>query len=176
MRSPCAEETICTIATDKATNDFECLDEGYIAKVLVPYGAEDLVVSVPIAILVDGKRSPCNSHLPLCLPSSYSHQDSVANLRDFTAVDAAKKPADVVKAGIASPPDQPPLNSPSVVKTNAPFCSENDQMAQPPAPTPAVTSAPPMMTTPSSSDGSRIAASPFAKKRASEASIQLVMP
>ena len=87
-----------------------------------------------------------------------------------------KKPADVVKAGIACPPGQLLLNSPSGVKTNAPFCSENGQMVQPPAPTPAVTSVPPVTTTPSSSDGSRIAASPFAKKRASEASIQLVMP
>ena len=32
MRSDCAGETICAIATDKATNDFESLDDGYIAK------------------------------------------------------------------------------------------------------------------------------------------------
>ena len=55
MCSVCAGETICTIVTDKATNDFECLDEGYIAKILVPDGAEDLVVGVPIAILVEEK-------------------------------------------------------------------------------------------------------------------------
>eukprot|EP00210_Caulerpa_lentillifera_P005272 g5037.t1 len=50
-------ETICTVVTDKATNDFECLDEGYLAKILVKEGTEDLKVGTPIAVIVDDKDS-----------------------------------------------------------------------------------------------------------------------
>lgn len=48
-------ETVCTVVTDKATNDFECLDEGYLAKILVHDGTEDLKVGTPIAIIVEEK-------------------------------------------------------------------------------------------------------------------------
>ena len=98
----------------------------------------------------------------------------MADFQDFTAADAAKKPAEAVKAEVAAPPGQL-LNSQLMRLTHL-LCSAAAQAAQPPAPMPVATLAPPMATTPSSSDGDRVAASPFAKKLATEANIQLVDP
>ncbi|CAL5343247.1 unnamed protein product [Camellia sinensis] len=46
-------DVICEIETDKATLDFECLEEGYMAKILVPEGSKDVPVGQPIAITVE---------------------------------------------------------------------------------------------------------------------------
>ncbi|KAL7215267.1 hypothetical protein ACSBR1_027433 [Camellia fascicularis] len=46
-------DVICEIETDKATLEFECLEEGYMAKILVPEGSKDVPVGQPIAITVE---------------------------------------------------------------------------------------------------------------------------
>ncbi|CAL5407097.1 unnamed protein product [Camellia sinensis] len=46
-------DVICEIETDKATLEFECLEEGYMAKILVPDGSKDVPVGQPIAITVE---------------------------------------------------------------------------------------------------------------------------
>ncbi|KAK4431079.1 pyruvate dehydrogenase complex, mitochondrial [Sesamum alatum] len=46
-------DVICEIETDKATLEFECLEEGYLAKILVPEGSKDVPVGQPIAITVE---------------------------------------------------------------------------------------------------------------------------
>ncbi|KAK6136127.1 hypothetical protein DH2020_030143 [Rehmannia glutinosa] len=45
-------DVICEIETDKATLEFECLEEGFLAKILVPEGSKDVPVGQPIAITV----------------------------------------------------------------------------------------------------------------------------
>ncbi|XP_077235904.1 dihydrolipoamide acetyltransferase, long form protein [Tasmannia lanceolata] len=46
-------DVICEIETDKATVEFECLEEGFLAKILVPEGSKDVAVGQPIAITVE---------------------------------------------------------------------------------------------------------------------------
>src|SRR4030081_929625 len=51
-----AGDILAEIETDKATMEFEAIDEGRIGKILVPEGAEGVKVNVPIAtLLVEGE-------------------------------------------------------------------------------------------------------------------------
>ncbi|XP_057822929.1 dihydrolipoyllysine-residue acetyltransferase component 1 of pyruvate dehydrogenase complex, mitochondrial [Cryptomeria japonica] len=46
-------DVLCDIETDKATLDFESLEEGYLAKILIPAGSKDVSVGQPLAITVE---------------------------------------------------------------------------------------------------------------------------
>ncbi|XP_054787843.1 dihydrolipoyllysine-residue acetyltransferase component 1 of pyruvate dehydrogenase complex, mitochondrial [Prosopis cineraria] len=46
-------DVLCEIETDKATLEFESLEEGFLAKILVPDGSKDVPVGQPIAITVE---------------------------------------------------------------------------------------------------------------------------
>ncbi|KAI9071885.1 hypothetical protein K1719_046145 [Acacia pycnantha] len=46
-------DVLCEIETDKATLEFESLEEGFLAKILVPDGSKDVRVGQPIAITVE---------------------------------------------------------------------------------------------------------------------------
>ncbi|TMW95101.1 hypothetical protein EJD97_009378 [Solanum chilense] len=48
-----AGDVLCLIETDKATLEFETLEEGFLAKILVPEGAKDVPVGQTIAITVE---------------------------------------------------------------------------------------------------------------------------
>src|SRR5580692_785895 len=53
-----AGDILAEIETDKATMEFESIDEGRIGKILVPEGAEGVKVNAPIAELVqEGETS-----------------------------------------------------------------------------------------------------------------------
>jgi pyruvate dehydrogenase E2 component (dihydrolipoamide acetyltransferase) len=50
-------DVIAEIETDKATMEFEAVDEGVIGKILVPEGTQDVAINAPIAILLaDGEK------------------------------------------------------------------------------------------------------------------------
>ena len=46
-------DVIGEVETDKATVDFVFQDEGFLAKLLVPQGAEDVAVGAPVCVVVD---------------------------------------------------------------------------------------------------------------------------
>src|SRR5476649_3039917 len=46
-------DILAEIETDKATMEFEAVDEGRIGKILVPDGSEGVKVNAPIAVLLD---------------------------------------------------------------------------------------------------------------------------
>src|SRR5277367_109777 len=49
---------LAEIETDKATMEFEAVDEGKIGKILVPEGTEGVKVNAPIAVLLgDGEKA-----------------------------------------------------------------------------------------------------------------------
>ncbi|CAN8278875.1 unnamed protein product [Cochlearia groenlandica] len=50
-------DVIGEIETDKATLEFECLEEGYLAKILMPEGSKDVAVGKPIALIVEDAES-----------------------------------------------------------------------------------------------------------------------
>ncbi|XP_022742043.1 dihydrolipoyllysine-residue acetyltransferase component 1 of pyruvate dehydrogenase complex, mitochondrial isoform X1 [Durio zibethinus] len=50
-------DVLCEIETDKATLEFECLEEGFLAKILVPEGSKDVPVGQPIAVMVEDEAN-----------------------------------------------------------------------------------------------------------------------
>ena len=48
-----AGDVIAEIETDKATMEFEAVDEGRVGKILVPEGTANVKVNTPIAILAE---------------------------------------------------------------------------------------------------------------------------
>lgn len=50
-----AGDVLVEIETDKAQMDFECQDEGFLAKIFIESGEKDVLVNKPIAILVENK-------------------------------------------------------------------------------------------------------------------------
>ena len=81
-------DILAEIETDKATMEFEAVDEGKIAKILVPEGTDGVKVGAPIAIMaeegesVDAGAAPSGNPGPL-----------VAN---FTGSDAGQLPCPVM--------------------------------------------------------------------------------
>ena len=58
-------QVIAEIETDKATMEVEAVDEGVIAEILVPEGAQGVKVNTPIATLKgDGAQSPKQPQAP----------------------------------------------------------------------------------------------------------------
>src|SRR6476661_7368000 len=47
-----AGDVIAEIETDKATMEYEAVDEGRIGKIIVPEGAQGIKVNAPIAVLL----------------------------------------------------------------------------------------------------------------------------
>ena len=120
-------DILAEIETDKATMEFEAVDEGKLAKILVPEGTEGVKVGAPIAIL-------------------------------------AGEGEDVGAAASAAPKAEAPKAAPPVAK------KEEAPKAAAPAPTPApvAKAAPPA---PSREEGTRIKASPLARRMAEEKGI-----
>ncbi|KAF9362145.1 pyruvate dehydrogenase complex dihydrolipoamide acetyltransferase component (E2) [Mortierella sp. AD094] len=84
-------DVLVEIETDKAQMDFECQEEGYLAKILADGGSKEVNVSQPIAILVEDK-------------------DDIEKFADFTAADA----------GAGSAPSKKEEEAPTPKKTEAP--------------------------------------------------------
>ena len=51
-------DVIAEIETDKATMEFEAVDEGTMGKILVPEGTQDIAINQPIAILLTEGDKP----------------------------------------------------------------------------------------------------------------------
>jgi pyruvate dehydrogenase E1 component beta subunit len=60
-------DILAEIETDKATMEFEAVDEGKIAKILVPEGTDGVKVGQPIALL-DGEGESSSSEAPAAAP------------------------------------------------------------------------------------------------------------
>ncbi len=88
-------DVMAEIETDKATMEVEAIDEGTIARILVPEGAENVAVNQPIAILLEEGEDP-------------------AALDGFMPTDGAAQAAPA-----PSPPAAPP-NAAPVAATTAP--------------------------------------------------------
>ncbi|KAJ8322739.1 pyruvate dehydrogenase complex dihydrolipoamide acetyltransferase component (E2) [Batrachochytrium dendrobatidis] len=49
-------DVLVEIETDKAQMDFECQEEGFLAKILIPAGEKDVAVNTPIAVIADNAQ------------------------------------------------------------------------------------------------------------------------
>src|ERR1700733_5166557 len=59
-----AGDILAEIETDKATMEVEAVDEGVIAKLLVPEGSENVKVKTPIAEMAGDESAPAKSAPP----------------------------------------------------------------------------------------------------------------
>ena len=81
-----AGDILAEIETDKATMEFEAVDEGTIGKILISEGSEGIKVNSPIAILIeDGEKISEKEILEV------SHQDVLS--ADTNTVEPKSKPA-----------------------------------------------------------------------------------
>src|SRR3954471_6100366 len=107
-----AGDVLAEIETDKATMEFEAIDEGRIGKILVPEGAEGVKVNQPIAVLeIEGDTAPGSKDI----------SSTMQAIRDAIAPAAASKtppppvgeggPKDR-KGGETPPPAAPPPQAP----------------------------------------------------------------
>ena len=109
-----AGDVIAEIETDKATMEFEAVDEGTLGKILVPEGTADVAINQPIAVLLEeGEDKSAITDAPAAASPSpgpspaASEPPSPARGEGSPAAAAAKtSPATpaVAKAAIPSPP------------------------------------------------------------------------
>ena len=111
-------DILAEIETDKATMEFEAVDEGTVAKILVPEGSEGVKVGAPIAILAgEGEDTKAAA--------------SAAPKAD-TAAPPPPKPAPEPKADAtpkSAPPPQAPVETPTApAQPAAPARAEGDRI------------------------------------------------
>ncbi|XP_075484375.1 dihydrolipoyllysine-residue acetyltransferase component 1 of pyruvate dehydrogenase complex, mitochondrial-like isoform X1 [Primulina tabacum] len=92
-------DVICEIETDKATLEFESLEEGFLAKILVPEGAKDVPVGQPIAITVEDPDAMGN--IPATVNGS-EVQDKTSSEQNLTPGDNTQQSssADISPSGL----------------------------------------------------------------------------
>ncbi|MBK8157907.1 MAG: pyruvate dehydrogenase complex dihydrolipoamide acetyltransferase [Rhodospirillaceae bacterium] len=102
-----AGDILAEIETDKATMEVEAVDEGTLAKIIVPGGAQGVKVNDVIAVLVEeGEDASAVSAAPAAAKPAPAAAAPAAAPAKAEAAPAAKQPASVPNAGgriVASP-------------------------------------------------------------------------
>ncbi|KAI8391134.1 2-oxoacid dehydrogenases acyltransferase-domain-containing protein [Radiomyces spectabilis] len=117
-------DVLMEIETDKAQMDFECQEEGFIAKILVQEGDKDVPVGKPIAILVEDEAD-------IAAFEDYKVEDAApAKKEEPTKAEAApatlepakkeEKPAAAKQETPVQKPAAPAASAPSAPKAAAP--------------------------------------------------------
>ena len=82
-----AGDIIAEIETDKATMEFEAVDEGTIGKILISEGTENVKVNTPIAVLLEDGESNDN------IADAPKAQETQETIESEKAEDTPVKPA-----------------------------------------------------------------------------------
>jgi pyruvate dehydrogenase E2 component (dihydrolipoamide acetyltransferase) len=143
-------DILAEIETDKATMEFEAVDEGTIAKILVAEGTDGVKVGAPIAILA-GEGEDAAKAAAVAKPSPPEGEGRAAK--------AAKGEGPRADTPTSSAPAQAPVETPPAPSTPA--------VGPPPA------QAAPESSSPSRGEGARIKASPLARRLAQAQNIDL---
>jgi pyruvate dehydrogenase E2 component (dihydrolipoamide acetyltransferase) len=153
-------DILAEIETDKATMEFEAVDEGTIAKIIVPEGTDGVKVGAPIAILAgEGEEV----------------SDAAAGGSSQSEPSAAAPKADTAAP---APPKAAPQPKADATPTPTPVPQEKGYGAQPVADkplekAPVETPAAPAQPAAARSEGERIKASPLARRLAQAQNIDL---
>lgn len=94
-------DVLVEIETDKAQMDFECQEEGYLAKILMPEGVKEASVGKPLAILVDNKED-------IAKFESYQAEEGGTGEPKKQEAKVEKKSSTATEASLPSPPSKPP--------------------------------------------------------------------
>ena len=96
-------DLLAEIETDKATMEFEAVDEGTIGKILVPEGTEAVKVNTAIAILLEDGESADDigdvSAAPAAAPEAAPAADAAAEAAPTGGSEKAAPPAPVAASG-----------------------------------------------------------------------------
>ena len=93
-------DLLAEIETDKATMEFEAVDEGMIGKILVAEGSEGVKVGAPIAILIgEGEETPIASPA-----SGAGNSPKASGVRVTESTKAEPKPLQLSNVAGAEPP------------------------------------------------------------------------
>ena len=148
-----AGDILAEIETDKATMEFEAIDEGRIGKLLVPEGAEGVKVNAPIATLLGEGETAETGSAPVI-------STAMKAIRDAMEPGSSK-----AKSASAAP--QAKSDAPSVPVQQAAAAAAQ---ALQPTPVAAAAQAAPA---PAKANGARIFASPLARRVAQIAGVKL---
>src|SRR5271156_5578805 len=86
-------DIIAEIETDKATMEFEAVDEGTIGRILIPAGTEGVSVNTPIALLLAEGESNGNGALDMKAPAALARPAIPAPASVQAKVPEPKEPA-----------------------------------------------------------------------------------
>ena len=111
-------DLLAEIETDKATMEFEAVDEGTIGEILIPEGSQDVAVNTPIATLLDDDETADGPDHTASAPASLPVRDdtsAIATLDSATPADAVHKP--VTPTATLAPTSQPDTKTGRVFAT-----------------------------------------------------------
>jgi len=111
-------DILAEIETDKATMEFEAVDEGKIAKILVPEGTDGVKVGAPIAIMAGDGESIDASAAPKADTPPPTPPKAPAVPRPDQTPNAAPAPAAVETPPAPSAPAAPPRSDGERVKAS----------------------------------------------------------
>ncbi|KAL5139323.1 Dihydrolipoyllysine-residue acetyltransferase component 1 of pyruvate dehydrogenase complex, mitochondrial [Glycine soja] len=94
-------DVLCEIETDKATLEFESLEEGFLAKILVPEGSKDVPVGQPIAITVEDENDIQN--VPASVGGETGVEEKKTTLGDVSDERKSESTSSVVNASELPP-------------------------------------------------------------------------
>ena len=98
-------DVIAEIETDKATMEVEAVDEGTLARILVPDGTENVAVNTPIAIITEDGEDATAAEAPAVPGSGTPDPSQVSSTRPGTGEGSSletlggEKPASTTKTG-----------------------------------------------------------------------------
>lgn len=102
-----AGDVIAEIETDKATMEFEAVDEGTLAKILVPEGASDIPVNEPIAVLLsEGEDESALTDVPEA-PKTEPPSEEKSEPAAEPKAETAKQDAAAKEEGVPKPEPAP---------------------------------------------------------------------
>ncbi|MBB5516550.1 pyruvate dehydrogenase E1 component beta subunit [Rubricella aquisinus] len=118
-------DVIAEIETDKATMEFEAVDEGVMGKILIPEGTENVKVNEPIAILLEeGEDASAADAAPEA--AAPAEDNDAEEKPDHSAAPVVAKPA----APVADEPEEPEYPEGTTFKTQTIREALRDAMAE----------------------------------------------
>ncbi|KAG0189825.1 pyruvate dehydrogenase complex dihydrolipoamide acetyltransferase component (E2) [Apophysomyces sp. BC1034] len=97
-------DVLVEIETDKAQMDFECQEEGFLAKVLVETGSKDVVVGKPIAVFVEDEAD-------IAAFENFTLDDASSGASPAAASEASKQEVTPAKEEKSAAPAAAPVSS-----------------------------------------------------------------
>ncbi len=105
-------DVVAEIETDKATMEVEAVDEGVLARILVPAGTENVPVNAPIAVIAgEGEELPPQSDAPIQKPQPAPEPPSAG--AKFDPGLAKEMPAPAPAAPVSPPAPEPAPAAPT---------------------------------------------------------------